>query len=193
MKLFWKMFSCRPRPKPCNRGPQGPPRKKCKKLSVLSRKWHHPFFSFFFCLVFFVVLRPFCLSGAPFLIYAVFFRPHPKPQSRGPACFCTIFCQKHWFVYIFFSGAPCFVSCSFVFALLSLFCLSGAPFLILLRPFCLSGAPFLIYTFFFRPRPKPQSRGPYVLARFFAKKTDSFTFFPRGPLVLFLVLLFLLF
>ena len=70
------------------------------------------------------------------------------------------------------------------------FCL---VFFVVLRPFCLSGAPFLIYAVFFRPRPKPQSRGPYVFAQFSAKNTDFFTFFSPGPLVLFLVLLFLLF
>ena len=328
MKLFWKIFSCRPRPKPQRRGPRG---KNAKNPGFLSRKWRR-FFFVFFCLVFFVVLRPFCLSGAPFLIYAFFsghalspkvggpyvfaqfsakntysftcfssgapcfvscsfvfallslfclsgapflillrpfclsgapfllytcffFRPRPKPQRRGPLCFCANFCQKHWFFcifflggplfcflffcfcsfkaflslggpfsyisdffrprpepqsrgplmflhnflpktmlfYIFSSGAPCFVSCSFVFALLSLFCLSGAPFLILLRPVCLSGAPFLVYTFFSGHALSPKVGGPYVFAQFSAKNTYSFTFFPRGLLVLFLVLLFLLF
>ena len=100
---------------------------------------------------------------------------------------------KTVFFYIFSSGAPCFVSCSFVFSLLSFFCLSGAPFLILLRPFCLSGAPFLIYTFFSGHALSPKVGGPYVFAQFSAKNIDSFTFFHRGPLVLFLVLLFLLF
>ena len=75
------------------------------------------------------------------------------------------FLPKTLLFYIFSSGAPCFVSCSFVFALLSLFCLSGAPFLILLRPFCLSGAPFLIYTFFSGHALSPKVGGPYVLPK----------------------------
>ena len=110
-----------------------------------------PLFCFlFFC---FCSFKAFLSLGGPFSYISVFFRPRPEPQSRGPSCFCTIFCQNHCFFYIFSSGAPWFVSCSFVFALLNLFCLSGAPFLILLKPFCLSGAPFLIYTFFFPTTP----------------------------------------
>ena len=139
------------------------------------------------CSFVFALLRPFCLSGAPFLIQAIFF---PKPGA--PHVF-TQFSAKNTVFYMFSSGAPCFVSCSFVFALLSFFCLSGAPFLILLRPFCLSGAPFLIYTFFSCHALSPKVGGPNVLAQFSAQSTRFLTFFHRGPLVLFLVLLFLLF
>ena len=50
-----------------------------------------------------------------------------------------------------------------------------------------------MYTFFSGHALSPKVGGPYVFAQVSAKNTDSFTFFPRGPLVLFLVLLFLLF
>ena len=52
-----------------------------------------PLFCFlFFC---FCSFKAFLSLGGPFLIYTFFFRPRPKPQSRGPLCFCAIFCQKH--------------------------------------------------------------------------------------------------
>ena len=105
-----------------------------------------------FCLSgapFLILLRTFCLSGSPFSYIYVFFRPRPKPQSRGPLCLWRSFLPKTpRFFYIFSSGAPCFVSCSFVFALL--------------RPFCLSGALFLYMLVFSGYALSPKVGGPYV-------------------------------
>ena len=137
-----------------------------------------PLFCFlFFC---FCSFKAFLSLGGPFSYISDFFRPRPEPQSRGPLMFLHNFLPKTLLFYIFSSGAPCFVSYSFVFALLSLFCLSGAPFLILLRPVCLSGAPFLVYTFFSGHALSPKVGGPYVFAQFSAKNTYSFTFFSSG-------------
>ena len=135
-----------------------------------------------FCLSgapFLILLRPFCLSGAPFLIYTFFSCHALSPKVGGPYVLAQFSAQSTRFFDIFSSGAPCFVSCSFVFALL--------------RPFCLSGTLFLYIRFFSGHALSPKVGDPYVLAQFSAKNIDSFTCFPRGPLVLFLVLLFLLF
>ena len=95
------------------------------------------------------------------------------------------FLPKTLLFYIFSSGGPCFVSCSFVFALLSLFCLGGA-FSYTFKAFSSLGGPFSYIYFFFRPRPKPQSRGPLC----FAKNTDYLHFFLGGPLFCFLFFCF---
>ena len=122
--------------------------------------------------------KDFLSLGGSFSCIYVFFRPRPKPQSRGPLCLCAVFCQKHLFFYIFSSGAPCFVSCSFVFALLRPFILSGGP------PFLIAffkdwflllyvGAPLFLYICFWgrcfgsvgRLCPKPQFMGLPFLHR----------------------------
>ena len=103
------------------------------------------------------------------------------------------FLPKTLFFYIFAAEALCFCFLFFCFCSFKSFLSLGCPFSYTFKAFCLSGAPFVIYTFFSGHALRPKVGGPYVFAQFSAKNTDSFTFFPRGALVLFLVLLFLLF
>ena len=122
-----------------------------------------------FCFLFFgfgPVKALFLSLGGPFLVYTFFFRPRPKPQSRGPLCFCEIFCSKHWLVHIFLLGGPLFCFLFFGFG----------PF----EAFLSLGGPFLICTFFFRPRPKPKSRGPLCFCEIFFSKRWLFYMFSSG-------------
>ena len=205
MKLFWKIFSCRPRPKPQRRGPLGPPRKKCKKPRVLSRKWRRFFFRFFLS-CFFCCFKAFLSLGGPFSYICVFSRPRPKPQSRGPLCFCAVFCQKHLFFYMFFLGGPLFCFLFFCFCSFKSFLSLGGPFSYTFKSFLSLGGPFSytfkaflslggpfssIYVFFFLPRPKPQRRGPLCFYANFCQKHWFFCiFFLGGPLFCFLFFCF---
>ena len=101
------------------------------------------------------------------------------------------FLPKTLLFYIFSSGAPCFASCSFVFALLSLFCLFGGAFSYTFKAFLSLGGPFsYIYVFFSGHALSPKVGGPYVLAQFSAQSTRFLTFFIGGPLFCFLFFCF---
>ena len=151
-----------------------------------------PLFCFlFFC---FCSFKAFLSLGSPFSYISVFFRSRPEPQSRGPSCFCTIFCQNHCFFLHFFFGGPLVCFLFFCFCSFKSFLSLGGPFSYTFKAFLSLGGPFsYIYVFFPDHALSPKAGGPYVLAQFSAKNTLFFTVFPRGPLVLFLVVLLLLF
>ena len=141
---------------------------------------------------FLILLRPFCLSGAPFLIYTFFFSGHAlSPKAGGPACFCTIFCQKRCFFTFFPRGPLVLVSCSFVFALLSLFLFLGCPFSYTFKAFLSLGGPFsYIYVFFPATPYAPKSGAPMFLHNFLPKTLILLHFFLGGPLFCFLFFCF---